>query len=86
MIFQQTVLEKLESYIKEVKLDHYVTSYIKKFKLNKSLVIGPEILKSIENIDNTFNFGYTGAWGPDSKWKRTKINKWNCIKLQTSVH
>ena len=74
---------------KRVKLDHYLTPYIKvNSKLIKYLHIRPEITKYIEeNRDNKLlDISLSNVlwiWYSVSKGSKTKINKWDYIKLKS---
>ena len=92
--FQQTVLGKLNSYLKKKKkgLDHFLTAYTKvNSKWIKDLNGRPETIKILENnIDsNLFNINHSSIFldlSPLARETKAKLNYWYCTKNKKILH
>ena len=83
------VLGKLDSYIKRMKLEHFLTLYTKiNSKWIEDLNVGPETIKLLEeNIGRTLdNINQSKIlYDPPSTVMeiKTKVNKWDLLKLES---
>ena len=83
------VLGKLDSYIKRMKLEHFLTLYTKiNSKWIEDLNVGPETIKLLEkNIGRTLE-GINQSkifYDPPPRVMeiKTKVNKWDLLKLES---
>ena len=83
------VLGKLDSYIKRMKLEHFLTLYTKiNSKWIEDLNVGPETVKLLEkNIGRTLE-GINQSkifYDPPPRVMeiKTKVNKWDLLKLES---
>ena len=83
------VLEKLDSYMKRMKSEHFLTSYTKiNSKWIKDLNVRPQTIKLLEeNIGRTLD-GINQSkilYDPPLRVTeiKTKVNKWDLIKLKS---
>ena len=77
------VLGKLDSYIKRMKLEHFLTLYTKiNSKWIEDLNVGPETIKLLEkNIGRTlYDINHKILYDPPPRVMKIKINKWHLIK------
>ena len=85
---QKLVLGKLDSYIKRMKLEHFLTLYTKiKSKCIKDLNVRPETIKLLEEntgrtLDNVNQSKILYDPSPRVTEIKTKVNKWDLIKLK----
>ena len=83
------VLGKLDSYIKRMKLEHFLTLYTKiNSKWIEDLNVGPETIKLLEeNIGRTLDDINQSEILYDPPPRviviKTKLNKWDLIKLKS---
>ena len=83
------VLGKLDSYMKRMKLEHFLTSYRNiKSKWIKDLNVRPETIKLLEeNIGRTLNDINQSKILYDAPPRlmeiKTKVNKWDLFKLKS---
>ena len=82
------VLEKLDRYMKRIKLNHFLTPYTKINSKWIYLNVKPETIKVLgENIGSTFfNISLSSiilGMSPQVRATKAKINKWNYIKLKS---
>ena len=81
------VLGKLDSYIKRIKLEHFLTPYTKiNSKWIKDLNVRPETIKLLENIGRALddiNQSKISYPPPRIMEIKTKVNKCSLIKLKS---
>ena len=82
------VLGKLDSYMKRMKLEHFLTPYTKiNSKWSKDLNVRPETIKLLEEntgrtLDDMNQSKILHDPPPRVTEIKTKVNKWDLIKLK----